>query len=226
MIKVMPKSDYYIREIQLNDIDEVSRIHQASFHDRALSLLGLGAVRRYYLWLLTGFTEIYPICVETKDGTLAGFCFDGIYAGSFNGFLRKNAWYLIGSMLLRPWLLHNPIVRDQTKLAISTLKRTIRTRLRKFGRTTARPRPRIGSNPSSSLGVLSIAVDPAFQRQGIGQLLMHEVERIALENKYIQLHLSVHPENISAVNFYLELGWQKALLNETWNGKMFKRLQG
>lgn len=98
-------SDFTIREILYEDLDEVTRIHIASFSDRALSQLGKGAVNRYYQWLFTAFPQSYPICAEVNGKTLAGFCFVGVYSGSFSGFLRKHKWYLVGHILSHPWLI-------------------------------------------------------------------------------------------------------------------------
>ena len=215
--------DFLIRSITKEDLDNVARIHRASFNDRALAQLGSGAIRRYYHWLLTGFSEIYPICAETVNGQISGFCFSGVYAGSFSGFLRKNKWYLAINIILKPWLLLNPLIREQVKLALKTIKRLLRYQKRsKGGKNIEQP---IKIKKGSSFGILSIAVDPAFQRLGVGVLIMHEVEKWASENDYAQLHLSVHPDNLPAVRFYENLGWEKSVCDEQWDGKMAKRLE-
>jgi ribosomal protein S18 acetylase RimI-like enzyme len=215
-------NELMIREVRMQDLNEISRIHQASFDDRALSQLGSGAVKRYYRWLLTGFSEVFPICAQTEGGNLAGFCFMGVYAGSFSGFLNNNKWYLVGAVLKRPWLIANPLVRGQAKLAVRTLRRTVG--MRKINQHT-RPSARENSTIKySSLGILSIAVDPAFQRRGVGELLMQRAEELACQNGYHQLHLSVHPDNLPAVKFYEKLGWEKLVGESDWTGKMIKRL--
>jgi len=215
-------ADFHIRNIATEDLDGIARIHRASFDDRALTQLGKGAVQRYYHWLLTGFSEVYPICAETIEGELAGFCFAGVYAGSFSGFLRANKWYLAGNMLVRPWLLLNPLIREQAKLALRTFKRLLKHRDRNEDEN--RKKPSIKIKIGANFGILSIAVDPTFQRQGVGELLMVEIEKKASVNDYSQLHLSVHPENLPAVKFYEKMGWQRALTDGKWEGKMFKGL--
>lgn len=215
-------ADFILREIHSEDLDAVVRIHRASFQDRALTQLGLGAVKRYYAWLLTGFSKIYPICAAAPTGDLAGFCFAGVYGGSFSGFLQRNKWYLAGRILLQPWLLFNPLVREQTSLAFRTLRHLFKKRRKPQKQSTDHvPVPR---EKPSSLGILSIAVAPAYQRQGVGELLIKEVESKAREKGYPQLHLTVHPENLSAVKFYQKLGWQKMPSEENWSGSMIKTL--
>ena len=218
----MKNAEFNIRKIEVQDLDGVVSIHRASFDDRALTQLGAGAVRRYYHWLLTGFVEVHPICAVSAEGELAGFCFSGVYAGSFSGFLRKNKWYLAGNMLLKPWLLFNPLIREQAKSALSTLKRLVKHRK---GINVGRQKE--GSKKikkGSSFGILSIAVDPAFQRCGVGAILENEVERYALEQGYEQIGLTVLPENTPAVKFYEKMGWEKTLTEDSWEGKMVKRL--
>jgi ribosomal protein S18 acetylase RimI-like enzyme len=216
---------FLVRNIQINDLAEITKIHIASFQDRALTQLGFGAVKRYYSWLLSGFPEAYPICVETQDGSLAGFCFAGHYSGSFSGFLKKHTWYLVGSLLLRPWLLINPLVRDQTQVAIKALKKMIKSRKNKLKNNLPSSKTNRQLITSTSFGVLSIAVSPAHQRHGLGELLMCEVEKFANSKGYSRLHLSVHPENLPAVKFYEKLGWERSSPIGDWDGKMHKTIK-
>lgn len=79
--------------------------------------------------------------------------------------------------------------------------------------------------PTRPFGVLSIAIAPAFQRQGVGELLMAEVELRAKLNGYKSMILTVHPENIKAVNFYQKIGWVKRESSTGWNGRMIKNIE-
>lgn len=221
----MNNHHFFVRNIQMDDLNEISRIHITSFHERALTQLGRGAVTRYYSWLLKGFTKTFPICVETHEGTLAGFCFSGNYSGSFSGFLREHTWYLVVSLLLRPWLIFNSLVRDQARVAYKTLRRNFGSRKTKSKNKLSPNHANPQVKKPSSFGILSIAVLPSYQRQGIGELLMCEVENYAFSNGYSRLHLSVHPENLRAVKFYEKLGWERSSPTENWDGKMFKNIR-
>ncbi len=219
-------SEFTIREIRYEDLDDVTRIHIASFSDRALSQLGKGAVKRYYKFLFTEFLQSYPICAEANGNTLVGFCFAGVYSGSFSGFLRKYKWYLAGHILSHPWLIFSPIVREQTSLSLKTLKRIF---MRKFYK---RPKQAVVINKSLPdsppryvpWGILSIAVDPAYQRKGVAEAMMRFVENMLEEMGITSLTLSVHTDNSPAVRFYEKMGWEKVPPGEEWNGKMMKRL--
>ena len=202
----------------------IAKIHIDSFSDRALSQLGKEAVRRYYFWLLTGFPACYPICIVSPDNVITGYCFSGVYSGSFTGFLKRNKWYLLRVISLHPWLIFNPIVREQSFLATQTLLRLFR-----FRRISKTP-PSVNSLTSSNLpkrkpwGILAIAVDPDFQRQGYAEAMMHAVEMYAKENHCNYLYLSVHTDNFPAVHFYEKMGWEKNPPGENWTGKMCKKL--
>jgi GNAT superfamily N-acetyltransferase len=128
----------------------------------------------------------------------------------------------VGAVLKRPWLFANPIVRGQAKLALNTLSRILGKE--KKNKNTPASDSAKDKIKYSSLGILSIAVDPAFQRRSVGELLMQRAEELAWENGYEQLHLSVHPDNLPAVKFYEKLGWEKLVGESDWTGKMFKSL--
>ena len=211
-----------IRSIEDRDLDQIADIHRASFHDRALSQLGNAAIKRYYNWLLRGFPDNFPFCAVSENGWIAGFCFAGDYSGSFSGFLQHNRGFLIRTIILRPWLIFNPLIREQSKLAIKTLMSLLKMRMTK--QVSLEKVVKVKANAFKSFGILAIAVNPDFQRQGIGQLLMETAENRAITNGYQQMHLSVHPENIPAVRFYEKLGWYKIPPGENWYGKMTKKL--
>ena len=218
-------SEYSIRDIQSQDIDEIASIHKASFSDRALTQLGIGAISRYYAWLLSGFPDTHPICVVTDHDEIAGFCFAGHYSGSFSGFLRTHKKYLVLSLIKRPWKFFNPVVREQVLLAIRTIKNMMKSQKTTLVKP---PIPNVSQHKptiQSSWGILSIAVNPVFQKQGVGRILMEAVENHASSIGYSRLHLSVHPENKTAVDFYKRLGWGEQTHVGTWQGLMEKRIK-
>ena len=217
-------SELTIRKIEIRDLDKIADVHKASFDDRALSQLGKTAIKRYYDWLLMGFPDNYPICATSEDDQIAGFCFAGDYSGSFTGFLKRHRCFLISRVLLRPWLIFNPLIRKQSNLALRTLLRLLRTK-NKTRALSSHPKDQVKQARSfQSYGILAIAVNPNYQRQGVGQALMDAAETKAIADGYQHMHLSVHPDNFPAVRFYQKLGWQKKPPDENWSGKMTKNL--
>lgn len=214
--------NYSVRKIRKDDLPEIVRIHSKSFSDRALIKLGKEAVRRYYVFLLDEFPLSEPICATNQE-RLVGFCFAGVYSGSFSGYIRKNLLFLVGQVLIRPWLLFSQLFRELGAPVLHVLKKIVR---RRKGKKPSKTQLHT-NNDSVSInkwGVLAIAVDPAYQRQGIGDLLMGSVEEHALKLGIDHLDLSVHPENTPAVRFYEKLGWEKVQTSAHWDGKMMKRL--
>ena len=217
-------SEFIVRKIEVDDLADVSRIHRASFTDSALSHLGAEAVRRYYDWLLTGPHDVIPICAFNHADEMAGFCFGGVFRGALSGFIHKNKRYLFGHITLHPWLLFNPIVRDQANTAVKIIKSSL---------YKSKPKPKrpikysevVNTSPQRPCGVLSIAVDPDFQHKGIGKLLMDEIEKQAKKYGYKNLALTVHPHNHAAISFYEKLGWVKTYKTEPWSGHMEKSLK-
>lgn len=219
-------TEFTIREIRYEDLDDVTRIHIASFSDRALSQLGKGAVKRYYQFLFIDFLQSYPICAVANGNTLAGFCFVGVYSGSFSGFLRIHKWYLAGHIFSHPWLMFNPIVREQISLSLKTLKSILKSKFYRRPRQTVVANKHLSEYPpmQKPWGILSIAVDPAYQRRGVAEAMMRFVENILKDKGITSLNLSVHTDNSPAVRFYEKMGWEKVPPGDGWNGKMIKWL--
>lgn len=202
-----------INKILLNDLEKVAKIHLAAFPKSALTHLGKEAVRRYYDWQLTGPHDCLAIGAFDEQGRMLGFCFGGVFRGSLSGFVSKNQRFLVFQVLKRPWLiLVNPIFRDRIRLGLRVGKS--KTPQTHWDRKTA----------AKSFGILSIAVNPAAQGQGIGRQLMDYSELYARSNGFIRMNLTVAPENKQAIRFYEYNGWEKVIGSTGWNGVMEKVL--
>lgn len=203
-------NNHSIRALTSDELPEITRIHLNAFLTSALTLLGAEGVRRYYEWQLFGPHDAIALGIF-KGQILAGFCFAGIFRGALSGFLRKNKKYLTWQVLTHPWFITNPIFRERLSLA-----RTIFT-----GRNNRSiPTPEIQDR---AFGILSLAVDPELQGQGLGKQLMFKVEQIARERGFTRMHLSVAKDNLIATNFYEQGGWNKILdANGNWYGHLEK----
>jgi ribosomal protein S18 acetylase RimI-like enzyme len=216
-------SEFLIRDVHVDDLNGIVRIHVATFPDRALVKLGSETIWRYYAFLLKEFNLSKPICAVADKGSLAGFCFAGLYSGSFSGFLKSNLNFLIGRLLLRPWLIFDPVILELRKPVLNALRRILKRRRREKEATASGPQN--GEDLiKTRWGILAIATDPKFQRKGVGERLMCSVEDHAKTLNVEKLGLSVHPENIPAVRFYEKLGWVKVMTTAEWQGEMEKRL--
>lgn len=207
-------STVVIRSLNPEDLGGVASVHMAAFPDSALARLGLEAVRRYYAWLLEGPHD--AVRLGAWAGTeLVGFCFGGIFRGAMTGFLNKNRMFLVARVLLRPWMIANPIFRDRLLNAARIL-----------GRTLKRPAPLPAPEAASAkpFGILAIAVDPARQGLGVGRRLMRQAETLARASGFRQMILTVSPSNHQAIRFYEHQQWIKVVGKTAWEGRMKKLL--
>lgn len=179
-----------------------------------MTRLGHEALRRYYRWLLEGPHQSTVLGVFERD-RLVGYSFGGVFDGALTGFLRANRTFLALRVATHPWLIANPLFRNNIGLAL----RLLRPR-----RHAAAPAPARPLEPPA-YGILSIAVDPGRQGQGIGQLLMRQNEQVARASGFARMILSVAPTNAQAVRFYERDGWERQLVDGVWSrGVMTKRL--
>ncbi|MFQ5568403.1 MAG: GNAT family N-acetyltransferase [Rhodothermales bacterium] len=219
-VKTHTKQIIQIQVIQQEDLGSVANIHRSAFIDSALSKLGKEAVRRYYLWQLVGPHDCTALGAFAQ-GEMVGYCFGGVFRGSLSGFVRSNRFYLIQRVVFRPWLLFNPIFRDRLSNGIRIL---IKSLLRRHAMISA-PSASKKSMETSRFGILSIAVDPRWQKNGIGHILMQAAETQAREGGCTTLHLTVNPKNATAIRFYERSGWKKVIEQDGWTGSMEKSLQ-
>jgi ribosomal protein S18 acetylase RimI-like enzyme len=174
-----------------------------------LTKLGEEAVRRYYRWLMQGPHDMYALGA-VLDGELAGFLFGGVAPDAIPGFLRQNRALLAGRLAVRPWLLADPLFRDRASRAVRALTGP---------RRTPAPVPAVNAR-KRPFDVISVAVDPRAQGEGIGKRLMHEAESIARRDGFHVMTLVVHVDNAQAIGFYESLGWEKLMRNGEWHGNM------
>lgn len=197
------------------DLAHIAAVHVRAFPASALTGLGTEAVQRYYLWQLSGPHDAVALGAFA-DIQLVGFCFGGVFRGALGGFLRTNRAFLVRQVLMRPWLLSNPLFRDRLTNGLNILRRV--------HRQSVLPTP--PATPAvRSFGILSIAVNPDIQGGGVGRRLLAEAEQQARQRGFAQMHLTVHPSNTQAIRFYERMGWEQIIGSDGWRGAMRKLLE-
>ena len=203
-----------IRNLSSTDCLSVAQVHMHAFPKSALGSLGLEAVQRYYHWQISGPHQCTALGAFSQ-GNLEGFIFAGVFHGALSGFIRKNKTFLILRVLTHPWLVSNPLIVDRLRLGLRLL----------FPKAVpSSPKSQEVAANSPSFGVLAIAVDPNTQKKGVGRQLMLSVEKIAIEQGFSRMQLSVNPGNQNAIQFYEKMGWAKVPSDVMWDGKMRKVL--
>lgn len=202
-----------LRELVPADLDRVAALHRDAFPDSVLGRLGAEAVRRNYVWQLTGPHDVTAL-VAAQDDRVVGFLFGGVFRGSTVGFVKREKWFLLRQVLAHPRILLRGVSWDRFRTATRLLARR------------SPPSSGVSTTPSvRSFGVLAIAVDPATQGTGVGAALMGEARRRAEALGFERMHLSVRPDNERARGFYRSLGWiESPEPDGTWVGRMVCRL--
>lgn len=217
-------SQITVRQIVEEDLGRVSEIHMSAFSDSALTKMGHDAIRRSYEWQFTGpHPHVVAIGCE-YNGTLSGFCFGGRFQGAMIGFLRHNWPFLIWRVLSHPWLLLDKTVRAQGRFGLEYLLTKRLPQKRTLGSTNKHADKKVFSSDVLSFGILSIAVHPQFQGLGLGKAIIQEAERIATQDGFHRMLLTVNLENSHTIRFYESQGWQRVPNNEDWAGMMVKLL--
>jgi ribosomal protein S18 acetylase RimI-like enzyme len=207
------RDELALAPVRREELDAVAALHTRAFADSAITAFGLGAILRYYQWLLDGPHDAV-LMGAWRGERLLGFCAAGVFRGAMSGFLRAHRNYLATRVLLHPSLLLSPLIRDRVKQAVVITARFSRMRRR----------PQVEAAPAPQFGVLSIATDPDARGAGAGRALMLEAETRARAGGFKRMVLTVHPENTRAVRFYEQLGWNRRLTEAVWSGAMHKEL--
>lgn len=205
-----------VRPLDKENIDEIAAIHRAAFRESAWTRLGGRVVEEYYLWHLLGPHPIVRATGAFLGDRCAGFCVSGVFSRSTSGFLAKNRNLLVARLVMKPWLILDPVFFGKLKSGKKILKRFNAIKTATVHSTTPKR--------AESFGILAIAVDPACQGLGIGQVLMDDAEKAAVENKFLKMDLTVNPQNGGAIRFYEKLNWTKSQQNGAWKGLMIKEV--
>jgi len=203
-----------LREVAASDLDQVVQVHCAAFPRSAMTKLGKEAIKRYYLWQLIGPYETYTTGAWA-DSRLMGFCFGGIHPTAISGFLAKNKGFLAWRLLTHPWLVANPVFRDRLTQGLKILT----------DHTPRRSPPQAAAPAKRPFDILSIAVHPDAQGQGIGKLLLARAEQQAAQNDFHVMTLFVNVDNEQAIHFYERCSWQRSNHRGVWRGTMVKWLK-
>ncbi len=199
-----------VHEVAQSDLPRIAALHVDAFPDSVLGQLGVEAVRRNYLWQLTGPHDLTALSA-TMDGEIVGYLFGGVFRGSTIGFVKREKWFLMRRVVTHPRILARGVGWKRVTLAA-----------RLVARRSSSPSTEVPAGvPRRSFGVLAIAVDPSTQGSGVGRVLMQVATESAREAGFESMHLTVHPDNHGAIGFYCLLGWVRVGSEVgAWSGRM------
>ena len=212
----MDRKQIEIRNLSLEEVDQIAKIHINAFQESLISKLGTKVTKAYYKWQFESPDDVYSIGAFI-DNRLVGFSFGGIFKMALGGFIANNRKLVFSQILLHPWVLLHPHFTKKILLGLRLF-----FLFPKKGHQNKFQNAEFSKKGKPYFGILSIAINSSARGKGVGRLLMERTETLAKENEFRKMLLSVDPNNKNAVDFYLHLGWEKEMLTTEWNGKMIK----
>lgn len=210
-------SQLFLREINFGDLDHVAQVHKKAFSSSLLSQFSPDVIKKYYSLQISPPNKCYPLGVFHEDA-LIGFCFGGEFRDKKLAFIKATWFQILTTLVLKPSILFS----SQNRQRMITIINSVRQKIIKKKTSSS-----MQSGPKSRrFGILSIAVDPAFQGMGAGKLLATQTESLAIKQGFDKISLNVHVGNDNSVRFYESLGYEKILdTNANWHGIMVKALE-
>ena len=177
----------HLREMQLSDVDQVVKVHLSSFQGFFLSFLGPRFLSLLYGYLVSSAHGVGYVSLDHGDEIVGFVCGSTQPSGFFRTFF-KNQWWRI--MLTTLW----PLIRRP-----SIGPRLLRAVLY----------PPQASIAQGTATLMSIAVLPERQNNGIGKMLVREFLDEMQRRGAQRVNLTTDKENNDSVNaFYHCLGFQ------------------
>jgi ribosomal protein S18 acetylase RimI-like enzyme len=182
----MPKSHATIRSMRSSDVESVVAIHLEAFQGFFLSELGERFLRELYVGILqdpSGIAFVYE-----KDGILVGFVAGSASPSGFYRRLLVKRWWRFGLASMGA-VLRQPGIIPRLLRAFNTPNNPM---------------------PSEDCGTLmSIAVSPKIQGQGIGKELVKVFINESRQRGLKAVNLTTDKVNNDAVNkFYQRFGFR------------------
>lgn len=197
-----------IRLTRSGDLQALARCHRVAFPDALASALGQRYCTRMLSWYLST-DKTFLFHIEDEQGRCAGYCggmiSDGsLGTGSASGMAQHAFRQAVWAFLTHPWALFHPEVRAKWPVLWKNI--LMKLGLRKRVHFSPQQKEKMARDPHA--GLVVIGVDPAFQGQGYGSLLLREFERRAVEVYGVRkLQLSVLASNHQAIRVYERNGW-------------------
>lgn len=177
---------FQLREMYMDDVRDVVMIHLTSFRGFFLSILGRSFLKELYAGILDDPTRI--AFVFENDTNLYGFVAGTDSPEGFYKRLLRQRWWRFTLASIKP-VLRNPKIVPRL---LGAFKRGEQTDVRE-----------------NCAMLMSIAVDPEYQGQGIGKLLVDAFLKEAKERGVGQVNLTTDKLDNDAVNaFYLKSGFR------------------
>lgn len=170
--------------ITKNNINEVCKLHRIAYlEDHFSSHFSDDMLKHYYLELIKG-NEQFCLIAFDPDGQAVGFVISGLdLNNNVKKFVNQNIFAISKITFFNPKFIYPKIKSLFTRFSKERWQ------------------------SKADYRVLSIAVNPSYQGEGIGRLILKEIETRYKFNKINKYGLSVKKSNYKATAFYVKLGF-------------------
>jgi ribosomal protein S18 acetylase RimI-like enzyme len=188
-------------------VSEVAALHEVCFEGYYLTRLGPRFLRAMYGWYVESPQAIAQVALDATD-RVAGFVAGTTRAETYHSSLfRERGGSLLAALAWRAAsspLETAQLVWERKDLASGALSSLIRG-----GSQTTAPPTGATDDGAETASLVSIGVEPAQRRSGIGRhlskLFLQEADRESCE----LVTLSVREDNVAARRFYESLDWKE-----------------
>ena len=197
------------RPINDNDISEVSGLHKRVFSDYFLTHLGEHFLKLYYYQFVK--RPGYGIVATEDSDKVIGFVVatprpEDLYTRFYQGYSLTLAAIALQRFIMDPYVRKNILTR------VVHIKRYFRSLI--YSSDKNKP-GKIDQGTMSSTRLLSIGVEPEYQRQGVAEKLVDELCGWLSKDGVRRIGLSVLANNYGAIKFYERTGWRVECITES-----------
>jgi ribosomal protein S18 acetylase RimI-like enzyme len=178
--------------------------HIDAFPNSLSSKMGLKYLEKMLSWYLESPNGLLFHNEENHivKGYCGGIIVDGtLVVGSASSMTQHSFWAGAQALTLRPWLLFHPELLRKYKFVF-----------RNLGYRFISPKKDLKISKRQEhdpyTGLVVIGVDPKFQGQGIGQILLKEFEGRTRKMGFKRMKLTVKADNEQAIGAYEKSGWE------------------
>lgn len=192
---------------ELSELKIIAKCRIAAFPDSLSSKLGITYVTKMLSMYL--INRNFIIYIEENNecvGFITALVPENEHSCSTRGNIDFTFNDLMKGLIMKPWLLFHPIIVKEYRVGIEMIKKKFSSKKR----NDYNEKLFVSKVPSEilfSVGLIDIAVNPKFQKQGYSNILLEAFEKHCIFIKMHKMHLSVKHDNISAINSYKKNGW-------------------
>lgn len=199
-----------VKESIITNISDIAKCHIDAFPSSVSSKLGMPFCKKMMEWFIVNNRGVL-YHAEDDNGIVIGYVSmmiktDPGQSGSFSTISHYAFKAVLISLMLKPWLIFNPLFRLNHK----TIKNIV---LKKLGFKESK------SNVNNSeynkaytfkpqIGIVGIGVDPKFQGHGYAGELLRRCALYCKSKGFDTLSLSVHKDNNAALKAYKKMGFE------------------